>query len=245
MALGYRRLMPLLHLRPGKTHDPFRRFTAFALHAITTSKKTAMKTTHFFTLIASAVRDKNMKTLTIALLFLTGAFTDTFAEQAKAEPARVQISISFTGVDAKWFSALEKMPSLRDDGSLACPSVTAKGGQRAIIELTQECRLDASTRKGPVIPCGIIVELTPEFDEHDIHITGATVLRYALNKSAFGVASRFAAEENLISMQLQDGATKKLDIGGGQMLITASLIYKSGARLKNEEVKQGVHVNTR
>jgi hypothetical protein len=176
-----------------------------------------------------------MKALTTTILFLTGIISHAWSEPAKADIAQVKISISFKGVDAKWFSALDQgtMSSLRQkDGTVVCPSVTAKSGQQTKVEIIQEYRLDASTLKGPVIPCGIIVDLTPEYDEQGIRITGTTVLRYAPNKSAVGVASRFTAEENLISMKLQDGATKTLDIGGGQMLITASLIDKSGAPIK-------------
>jgi hypothetical protein len=113
-----------------------------------------------------------------------------------------------------------------------CPSVTAKSGQQTKVEIIQEYRLDAAALKGPVIPCGIIVDLTPEYDEHGIHITGTSVLRYSPNKSAIGVATLFTAQENLISMKLEDGATKVLDLGGGKMLVTASLIDKSGAPIK-------------
>ena len=178
---------------------------------------------------------KFMKTLTTTILLATGIITHAWAKPANAEIAQVKISISFKGVDAKWFSALDQgtMSSLRrKDGTVVCPSVTAKSGQQTKVEIIHEYRLDAAALKGPVIPCGIIVDLTPEYDEHGIHITGTSVLRYSPNKSDIGVATRFTAQENLISMKSEDGATKVVDLGGGQMLVTASLIDKSGAPIK-------------
>ncbi len=176
-----------------------------------------------------------MKTLTTAVLLLSGIITHAWAEPAKAEVAQVKISISFKGVDARWFSALDQgtMSSLRrKDGTVVCPSVTAKSGQPTTVEIIQEYRLDASNLKGRVIPCGIIVDLTPEYDESGIRIAGTSVLRYSPNKTAIGVATRFTAQENLIDLRVEDGATKIVDLGGGQMLITASLIDKSGVPIK-------------
>ena len=175
-----------------------------------------------------------MKTLTTVILLISGFIAHAWAEPAKAEATQVKISISFKGVDAKWFSALDQatMPSRKKDGTLVCPSVTAKSGQPVKLEMVQDYRLDASTLKGPAIPCGIIVDLTPEFDGDDISITGISVLRYPSDKRAIGVATRFTAEEAIIGLKFKDGAAKAIDLGGGQMLLTVSLIAKSGAPIK-------------
>ncbi len=175
-----------------------------------------------------------MKTLTATILLISGIITHAWAEPATADAAQVKISISFKGVDAKWFSALDQatMPSRKKDGTLVCPSVTAKSGQSVKLEMVQDYRLDASTLKGPIIPCGIIVDLTPEFDGDSIQMTGSGVLRYPSDKRAIGVATRFTAEEAIIGLKFKDGATKAIDLGGGQMLIAVSLIDKSGVPIK-------------
>lgn len=141
-----------------------------------------------------------MKTL-ITILFVTVAAVATVL----AEPAMVKLDIQYKGVDAKWFSDLSASTreALRSDsGAVGLPYVAAKSGEQAKLQVVQEYRLEGSTLEGPVIPCGVVLELTPEFVGDEIRIFGKGILRRSTNKSAAGIATRFAAQENLIDLKL-------------------------------------------
>ena len=157
----------------------------------------------------------------------------------------VKITISYKGIDTKWFSSLDDEHTLsgllQKDGTMTFPSVTVKFGEHATMPITRDYKVDSSSSEGSVVPCGIIVELSPRLEGDGIRISGSSILRYATNKSVSptrksgwkGVATRFIAQENLISLKFEDGATKTVDIeGGGQMVITATLIDYTGRPIK-------------
>lgn len=168
-----------------------------------------------------------MKTLITTLLVTVAAVATLLAE-----PAMVKLDIRYKGVDAKWFSDLSastKEALRSESGAVGLPNVVAKSGEQAKLQVIQEYRLDGSTLEGPVIPCGIILELTPEFVGEEIRISGKGVLRRSTNKTAGGIATRFAAQEYLIDLKLKDGTPKAVALeGGGQMILTATLIDETG-----------------
>ena len=153
------------------------------------------------------------------------------AEPEKAGITHVKMVISYKGVDAKWFSDISPLGSSQTKSKTGfLPSVIARVGKHETLEIIQEYRL---VNKGPVVPCGIIVDLTPELVGDSIRISGMCVLRYATNKDANGVATRFTAQENLINFKLEDGKTEAVDIeGGGQITITATLVDTTGSPIK-------------
>ena len=172
-----------------------------------------------------------MKTLVTTFLLIAAT-----AVPVLAEPAQVKLDIRFKGVDAKWFSDLSaktKEVLRSESGAVGLPSLTARNGEQATLEVIREYRLDNATLEGPVIPCGVVLELIPEFNGGAIHLSGKGVLRRSTDKSAGGVATRFEAKENLIDLQLADGAPKAVDLeGGGQMIFTATLIDATGRPIK-------------
>jgi len=172
-----------------------------------------------------------MNTLINTLLVIAAT-----AVPALAEPAQVKLDIRFKGIDSKWFSDLSastKEVLRSESGALGLPSVAAKSGEQATLEVIQEYRLDNSTLEGPVIPCGVALELTPKYNGGVIRLSGKGVLRRSTDKSAEGVATRFEAKENLIDLQLEDGAPKAIALeGGGQMIFMATLIDATGRPIK-------------
>jgi hypothetical protein len=172
-----------------------------------------------------------MKTLVTTFLIIAAA-----AAPLPANPTMVKLDIRYKGVDAKWFSDLSPRTKeiLRSEsGAVGLPLVVVKSGELTKLELIREYRLDSSTLEGPVIPCGVVLDLTPKVDGSDIRVSGKGVLRRSTNKSAAGTATRFEAKENLIDLKLEDGTPKAVNLeGGGQMVLTATLIDATGRPIK-------------
>ncbi|RYZ24520.1 MAG: hypothetical protein EOP49_45750 [Sphingobacteriales bacterium] len=174
-----------------------------------------------------------MKTHTVIALAVAGMISPLMAEPA---PVQAKIDIAFVNVDSKWFADLETTakPLLqRKNGKVAVPSVTATNGQTAAMEVIREYRTRSSPAKGPVVPCGIMINLTPELHGQGIRLFGTCVLRRMTNKSVNDVVTRFAAQEALVDLQFQDGESKSFEMeDGGKILLTATLIDATGTPIK-------------
>ncbi|WP_353568878.1 hypothetical protein [Haloferula sargassicola] len=172
-----------------------------------------------------------MKTITAIFVLTSGMLMPLLAEQAT-----IRIDARYEGVDVKWLSDLS--PNTRDalkatGGTLRLPAVTAKTGEIATIEVIQEFHTGTSTLKESVVPCGVVVDWSPELVDGAIRISGKNLLRRTTNKNADGVATRFETQEAWIHLNLEDGATKQVELeGGGKMFITATLVDSSGRPVK-------------
>ncbi|WP_184021053.1 hypothetical protein [Haloferula luteola] len=111
--------------------------------------------------------------------------------------------------------------------------MTAKAGETATIEVIQEFHTGTPTPKESVVPCGVVVDWSPEPVGGAIRISGKNLLRRTTNKNADGVATRFETQEAWINLNLEDGATKLVELeDGGKMFITATLVDSSGRPVK-------------
>lgn len=171
-----------------------------------------------------------MKTLAAAIFLITGMTAQASAEQAKPKSQHVKMTISYKGVDAKWFSEISGGYTRTKSGTVIFPSLTAAVGKQETLEMIREYRI----KKGSIeVPCGLTVDLKPEIDGGGIRISGRSVLRCATNKSPKGGAMQFKAQEILIDLKLENGTTKAVAIeGGGQMMITANFLDSRGFSIK-------------
>ncbi|MBB5353305.1 hypothetical protein HNR46_003560 [Haloferula luteola] len=172
-----------------------------------------------------------MKTIATILVLASGMLMPILAEQTT-----IRIDARYEGVDVKWLSDLS--PNTREvikatGGTLRLPAVTAKAGETATIEVIQEFHTGTPTPKESVVPCGVVVDWSPEPVGGAIRISGKNLLRRTTNKNADGVATRFETQEAWINLNLEDGATKLVELeDGGKMFITATLVDSSGRPVK-------------
>jgi hypothetical protein len=170
-----------------------------------------------------------MKTLTATLLLISGITAPLLAA-----PTQIKLDIRYENVDAKWFPDSVSTKSKALPGKqvkvVSAPSVMVKAGQSATVEVIQEYHAGP---KRPMVPCGIIIDLTADLDDGGINISGKSIFRRPTDKRAEGVASRFEAQEVLIDLKLEDGIPKVVDLdNGGKMCVTATIIDATGQPLK-------------
>ncbi len=174
-----------------------------------------------------------MKTLTIIALSMVAVISPLVAE---AGPIQTKIDIVYENVDAKWFADLDpgtKAALEKKGGVVAAPSVTAKSGQSVTMQVIQEYRTRPSTSSNTVVPCGIILGLTPELNGEGIRIVGTSILRRSTNKDENDNATRFEAQELLVDIGLKDGESKDLELeDGGVIRLTATIIDATGRPIK-------------
>lgn len=161
-------------------------------------------------------------------------------EEAR-KATQLNINITYKGLDSKWVSYLSPeadLPDQQKDGSLRLPGVTAKFGQHVKLEFVEVYRSNKSLSEGPSVPCGIVINIGSAVGGDTIKLSGTSVLRRPTNRISQGQATRFAAQENLIDVTLQDGVTKTIELdGGGQMMINATLTDAAGRPTKGQANK--------
>ncbi len=185
-----------------------------------------------------------MKTIASLTILICAALTPAFCEEPRQTFSAFKIELQLKGVEEKWLSGLpqKSLSSMhRENGTIDLPSIMSNIGFPTDLKIIQEY----STRLGaPVIPCGLIFNINPGFDGEEIRVSGTSMLRYPSNKTNFSTASRFVTQENIIDMTVQNGVAKSIDLeGGGQVVITVTMIDATGLPLKNRE--QGADGNAR
>lgn len=174
-----------------------------------------------------------MKTLLTLALITAGTVTGSLANQVKPAFSQFKVQMHLKGVDQKWFSGLQSgsMDQMRkEDGTIQLPSVQTRVGFPADIQIIQEY----STRLGgKVVPCGFTCALSPGFDGEKIHLSGSAILRYPTDAKGPSTASQFITQENLLDLEVANGGTKAINLeGGGQMLITVTMVDAKGVEVK-------------
>ena len=170
-----------------------------------------------------------MKTLIATLLLIAG-----LSAPLLAAPTQIKLEIKYENVDAKWFSDIGSTNSKalpeKNGTVFSAPSVTVRAGQEASVEVIREYH---ASPKGPMVQCGIIIDLTATIDDGGIQISGKSILRRPTDKRAEGVASRFEAQEVLLDLKLDDGISKIVEMDNrGKILVTATLIDATGQPIK-------------
>ena len=172
-----------------------------------------------------------MKALVTLLMLAIAALCPAFAEQVQ-----VRLDIKYEGVDAKWFadlSAKARKTLKPTEGIYYLPAVTAKDGEKAIIKVVEEYRAGETT-SARTVPCGVIVDCSPEVKGRGIRIVGKSVLRRVSQKAVGGKAAQFAVQEVPIDLEIEDGVSASIDLtGGGQMHVRATLVDVAGRPLRN------------
>jgi hypothetical protein len=185
-----------------------------------------------------------MKTIASLTMLICATLTSAFCEQPKQTFSGFKIQLQLKGVEEKWLSGLpqETLSNLRrENGTIGLPSMMSKIGFPTDLKIIQEY---TTSLGAPVIPCGLTFNINPGFDGEKIRVSGTSMLRYPTNKTDFSTASKFVSQENIIELTLQNGVAKSIDLqGGGQVLITVTMIDATGLPMKNR-VEQAVHGNT-
>jgi len=174
-----------------------------------------------------------MKTLLTLAWITAGTITGGLANQVKPTFSYFKVQVNLKGVNQKWFSGLQPgvMDQMRkEDGIIQLPSIQCRVGFPSEIEIIQEY----STRLGAeMIPCGFTCKLNPGFDGLKIHLSGNAMLRYPTDAKDHSTASQFVTQENLLDLEVANGGTKTINLeGGGQMLITVTMVDARGEAVK-------------
>lgn len=176
-----------------------------------------------------------MKTILTAIAMgIAGVLSPLIADQPRVQ---TKIDVSFEKVDAKWFADLDQSSKALKEGkggAIKIPSVTATSGQAATIQIIKEYKTRTSTHEAPIVPCGVIISLTPRLNGQEIHLVGTSVLRRSINKLSTGSSSGlFQAQEVLVDSVFKDGESKLLALeNGGRIRITATIVDATGRPMK-------------
>lgn len=174
-----------------------------------------------------------MKYIILYALMLQGASLHCSGNQNSKLFAQYKVQVEFNNLDKKWLSGLQLVSPeiIKEDGSIKLPSLMTRGGFPTKLQIIHEYSVRIG---GPVIPCGILFDLSPAFNGETIQVSGTSTLRYPTNKSDNDTASQFVSQENLVDITLKEGETKSINLdGGGQMLITVTLHDLEGKRISN------------
>ncbi len=158
-----------------------------------------------------------MKTLALLLLIA--------AEPVMAKPGQVKIEVRYKNVDAKWFADAGCQPD--KNGVVLLPSVRLKLGEKGTIEIIRERRVPRLPASGPVLPCGVTIEMTPVAEGDGFKVSGIGTLRRSISKKSTNESVACESQEVLIDMKLVTGQPKTIELsGGGQMEIVAKPVEK-------------------
>lgn len=165
--------------------------------------------------------------------FPSSLFSEVHRNQKKDPPIGAISALRVSQIDA--IIAGAALP----DGVLSAPRVTTKAGQTAVIEIIREVQVPPSTAGKKVTNCGVMLEVSPDFKDGQITLSGKSTVRHQLQpgeKQPLDAVS-FTARETFFSGTIANGKSLTIRVGDGpkdksRVTLTAKLIEPASPQPK-------------